>query len=79
MLVISEDKVFSLEFKMKDAVDAEEVTQAAKYAPYLESVFGPDYEVIPVLVLTAARELFWFKPIGKSFGDEIAVTLKPRL
>ena len=52
VLVITEDRVFSLEFKMKDAVDAEDVSQAAKYCPYLEIVFGPGYEVLPALVLT---------------------------
>ncbi len=65
VLVITADRVFSLEFKMKKAVDPEEVEQAAKYVPYLEIVFGPKYEVIPVLVLTGARELFDFVPIGK--------------
>ena len=66
VLVITEDRVFSLEFKMKDAVIAEEVSQAAKYVPYLEIVFGPAYEVIPALVLTAAKETFDFVPIGES-------------
>ena len=66
VLVITEDRVFSLEFKMKDAVVREEVMQAAKYVPYLEIVFGPDYEVIPALVLTGAEEIFEFVPIGKS-------------
>ena len=66
VLVITEDRVFSLEFKMKDAVDPEEVSQAAKYVPFLEIVFGPGYEVIPALVLTAAREYFDFVPIGSS-------------
>ena len=65
VLVISEDKVFSLEFKMKDRIDPEEVRQAAKYSPYLEILFGPAYEVIPVLVLTGARESFTFAPIGE--------------
>lgn len=64
VLVITEEKVFSLEFKMKDAIEPEEIRQAAKYAPYLEIVFGPTYEVIPVLVLTAAQELFRFEPIA---------------
>ena len=40
--------------------------QAAKYAPFLEIVFGPKYEIIPVLVLTRAREQFEFVPIGHS-------------
>ena len=64
VLVITEDRVFSLEFKMKDRIEPEEVLQAAKYCPYLEILFGPDYEVIPVLVLTKARERFEFAPIG---------------
>ena len=64
VLVVTEDRVFSLEFKMKDAVDPAEVLQAAKYVPYLEILFGPDYEVIPVLVLTAAADRFGFVPIG---------------
>ena len=66
VLVITEDRVFSLEFKMKKTVDPEEVEQAAKYVPYLEIVFGPGYEIIPVLVLTGTRELFDFVPIGKA-------------
>ena len=66
VLVITEDRVFALEFKMKNALDPDEVLQAAKYCPYLEIMFGPDYEIIPVLVLTAATELFRFVPIGES-------------
>lgn len=66
VLVITEDRVFSLEFKMKDSVEPEEVLQAAKYAPYLEIVFGKDYEIIPVLVLTKGRELFTFAAIGET-------------
>lgn len=64
VLLITEDRVFSLEFKMKDRIDPEEVRQAAKYCPFLEILFGPDYEIIPVLVLTGAREEFTFAPIG---------------
>ena len=64
VLVITGDRVFSLEFKMKEAVDPEEIRQAAKYVPYLEILFGPAYEVIPVLVLTAARDVFRFESIG---------------
>lgn len=66
VLVITEEKAFSLEFKMKNEVNPEEVLQAAKYCPYLEIMFGPDYEVIPVLILTSARERFEFAPIGKT-------------
>ncbi|MBQ3423879.1 MAG: helix-turn-helix domain containing protein [Clostridia bacterium] len=66
VLVITEDRVFSLEFKMKDAVTPEDVSQAAKYCPYLEIVFGPGWEVLPALVLTGAREYFDFVPIGQS-------------
>ena len=64
VLVITEDKVFSLEFKMKKEILPEEVLQAAKYCPYLEIMFGPDYEVIPVLILTALQDTFTFEPIG---------------
>ena len=64
VLIITENRVFSLEFKMKDKIDPDEVEQAAKYAPFLEIVFGPKYEIIPVLVLTRARERFAFVPIG---------------
>ena len=66
VLVITEDRVFSLEFKMKDKVNPEEVLQAAKYCPYLEIMFGPDYEVIPVLVLTSTVETFEYVQIGKT-------------
>lgn len=66
VLVITEDRVFSLEFKMKNEVNPDEVLQAAKYCPYLEIMFGPDYEVIPVLILTSATETFEFVPIGKT-------------
>ena len=48
---------------MKDAIDPNEVSQAAKYVPALEIIFGPDYDVVPVLVLTAARDLFRFVPL----------------
>ena len=51
---------------MKDKIDSEEVSQAAKYVPYLEIVFGTDYEIIPALVLTAAKDYFDFVTIGKS-------------
>lgn len=64
VLVITEDRVFSLEFKMKDRIDPEEVEQAAKYRPFLEILFGPGYEILPVLVLTRAREEFRFVQVG---------------
>lgn len=66
VLIITEDRVFSLEFKMKDRIDPEEVLQAAKYCTYLEIMFGPTYEVIPILVLTAAHDFFEFAKIGKT-------------
>ena len=64
VLVITEDRVFALEFKMKDKIDREEVFQSAKYVPYLEIVFGTSYEIIPVLVLTASHDVFQFVQIG---------------
>jgi len=64
VLVITEDRVFSLEFKMKDKIDPNEVSQAAKYTEYLEILFGPGYDVIPALVLTRAFELYSYEPLG---------------
>ena len=64
VLVITEDRVFALEFKMKDRIDPEEVLQSAKYVPYLEIVFGPGYEIIPVLVLTQKTDYFGFSQVG---------------
>lgn len=58
VLVITEKYVFSLEFKMNDKIEEEEVSQAAKYSAYQEILFGPDYDVIPVLVLTGAHDLY---------------------
>ena len=69
VLVITENRVFSLEFKMKHTIEPGEVEQAAKYSPYLEIVFGPDYEIIPVLVLTRASDLFRFVPIGDADAE----------
>ena len=66
VLVMTDSHVFSLEFKMKDLVEPEEVLQAAKYCPYLEILFGPAYEVIPVLVLTKSSDLYEFTQIGAS-------------
>ena len=68
VLVITEDKVFSLEFKMKDLIDPAEVRQAAKYAEYLEVLFGPAYDVIPALVLTKASDLYTYEPLGIADG-----------
>ena len=64
VLLITPRHVFSLEFKMKDKVDPGEVLQAAKYVPYLEVLFGGQYDIIPALVLTAATDLFQFVPVG---------------
>ncbi len=66
VLVITEDRVFALEFKMKDRIDPEEVLQSAKYVPYLEILFGPDYEIIPVLVLTRKNDYYGFSQVGKT-------------
>lgn len=66
VLVILPGKVFSLEFKMKDRIDPDEILQAAKYVPYLEILFGRNTDVYPALVLTAASELFSYEPIGKT-------------
>lgn len=72
VLVITEDKVFSLEFKMKDKIEPEEIQQAAKYTEYLEVLFGPEYDVIPSLVLTRASDLYGYRPLGNT-GAELPV------
>ena len=64
VLLIAGSRVFSLEFKMKDRIQPEEVLQAAKYCPYLEVVFGPETDILPALVLTSASNFFDFVPIG---------------
>ncbi len=69
VLIITRQKVFSLEFKMKKKVLQEEVLQAAKYVPYLEIVFGPRYDILPALVLTGAADIFDFVSIGNSEGE----------
>ena len=66
VLVILPGKVFSLEFKMKDKIDPEEILQAAKYVPYLEILFGRNTDVYPALVLTGTSELFGYQQIGKT-------------
>ncbi len=63
VLVVTEKYVFSLEFKMNDRIWEEEVLQAAKYSAYQEVLFGPDYDVIPVLVLTKADDLYRYVPL----------------
>ena len=69
VLVVTENRVFSLEFKMKDKPDPAEIRQSAKYSPYLEIVFGPGYDIIPALVLTRAREYFDFVRIGREDAE----------
>lgn len=68
VLIVTRNHVFSLEFKMKNTVDPDEVIQAAKYTPYLELVFGERYEVVPALVLTSAADLFEYVPIPGTDG-----------
>lgn len=69
VLAITGDKVFSLEFKMKDMIDPEEELQAVKYAKYLEVIFGPEYEVIPALVLTRASDLYTWQQLPESTAE----------
>ena len=69
VLVITEKFVFSLEFKMNNKIEEEEVSQAAKYSQYLEVLFGPEYDVIPVLVLTRAADLYKYVPLGETTAE----------
>ena len=69
VLVITENYVFSLEFKMNDQIEEEEVSQAAKYSEYQEVVFGTGYDVIPVLVLTRASDLYTYVPLNGTTAE----------
>ncbi|MBR1691776.1 MAG: helix-turn-helix domain containing protein [Lachnospiraceae bacterium] len=69
VLLISPTHVFSLEFKMKDVIEKEEVAQAAKYCEYLEVLFGPQMDVIPVLVLTRTADLYRYEPLGNTSAE----------
>ena len=63
VLVITPEAAFSLEFKMKNEINPEELAQAGKYAPYLQVVLGPDVRVTSALVLTQAQEFYTRKEI----------------
>ena len=69
VLVITEKYVFSLEFKMNDRIEEKEVAQAAKYSAYQEVLFGPAYDVIPVLVLTRAEDLYRYVPLAQTTAE----------
>ncbi len=66
VLIITDNKVFSLEFKMKDVIEPDEELQAVKYAKYLDVIFGSDYEVISALVLTRAADLYRWEQLPES-------------
>ena len=69
VLVITENRVFSLEFKMKDKIDPDEELQAVKYTGYLDVIFGRPYEVIPSLVLTKAEDLYIWQQLPGSTAE----------
>ncbi len=69
VLVITDKYVFSLEFKMKDVIENDDVSQAAKYNEYLEVLFGPKYEVISGLVLTTATDVYRYVDITDSSAE----------
>lgn len=58
VILVADQKVFSLEFKMKDKALPEDVEQAAKYSEYLEVIFGVGYDVIPTLVLSGGEDIY---------------------
>ena len=58
VLLVTRRHAFSLEFKMKDRAEQDEVDQCAKYCEYLDVIFGDGYEIVPILVLTKAAELY---------------------
>ena len=65
VLVIAPGHVFSLEFKMKDKVDPDEVLQSAKYCPFLELIFAPSCSPRLPIILTlclSAGQIWSFRP-----------------
>lgn len=77
VLVVCPTHAFSLELKMKDAVEPAEVAQAAKYVPWLEVIFGREVDVVPALVLTRARDLYAHAELPG--GGELPVASKDML
>lgn len=69
VLVITNSHIFSLEFKMKDQIDPAEISQAAKYCEYIEVLAGPEYDVIPALVLTRAHDLYTYVQMEHSTAE----------
>lgn len=69
VLVITGKYVFSLEFKMNDKIEEKEVSQAGKYSEYLEVLFGQQYDVIPVLVLTKAEDLYRYVAFRETMAE----------
>ncbi|MBQ9827461.1 MAG: winged helix-turn-helix domain-containing protein [Lachnospiraceae bacterium] len=69
VLVIMPERVFSIEFKMKDRLLEDEVLQSAKYAPYLEIIFGNEADIIPALCLTGALDLYGYAPLPGTTGE----------
>lgn len=69
VLVIADGYMFSLEFKMKDRIDPDEISQAAKYCEYIEVLAGPEYDVIPALVLTRAQDLYTYVQLENSTAE----------
>lgn len=69
VLVITPTHAFSLEFKMKDVIEKDEVEQAAKYVPYLEVILGDAVNVVGALVLTRASDLFTHARLGNTTAE----------
>lgn len=74
VLLITKRFVFSMEFKMKDGIENDEVSQCAKYCEYLDVIFGDGYEIVPVLVLTKAHDLFEYPQIRGTDASVQAVS-----
>lgn len=69
VLVLTENQAYSLEFKMKDTIDPEEIAQSAKYERYLNIILGKKYDVISALVLTKADNLYTYCPLGTTTAE----------
>ena len=74
VLVITEDRVFSMEFKMKKALDPGEVLQAAKYCPYLEIMF-PEKETDPAEMIQKLTSSGVFRTLSVIIMASVSVML----
>lgn len=63
---------------MKNEVMQKEADQAVKYIPYFHVIFGEKMHVIPVLVLTEAKEVYDTVEAKDEHGDQYRLRVSGR-